>query len=618
MRKRQRSRIITKLPPIAKVVVPTPVVTDPYPGVGALAEGLAADFVFALERLGGVSLDTTIVETTLSGEEGATGPPLSISEPDGDTIDDLLTDYDADHVLVNCLNWPADDQDPSIEFTLKRAGDEVVWSGTFGLMEGAVWQWRLAMASEMVAVATGEPIDASPLLKGGPIGVRGYRLLCEARCEHLLPVKRIELCQQALALQPDYGEAGLLLADLLLSTQQMEEADTLIRSLPERFPEMPRCFLRRGKYLAERGDHQAAQKDIAKAMGQDADALALYEAGQFMMSIGDEEAGSEAMQRSVERRCCEPFLYEQLGVYRANEGQEVAAVLLWERALEIDPSLHGILANLALGHHRLGNDDRADALFAQAAEKAPEHFATHYNLGLYYQDLRSWDLAVGHLSKAIEMRPNFPVLHLNKGLCLLRIGRNRDAKDALKEASRLDPSGPIGRQAEDEAARIFIPVDPIQDAREFFQKGADRVKANRPEQGIPYLKKAVKIAPRYWQAWFYLGTCYRLQSKWESSVEAFRKVISIRDDQPDAHNELSVALGQLGRRDGALEHARLAHDLRPEDPGIISNLGLALMELNRHDEARHHFQRALKLDPDDQIVQRCLKELEERQRKTGG
>ena len=64
--------------------------------------------------------------------------------------------------------------------------------------------------------------------------------------------------------------------------------------------------------------------------------------------------------------------------------------------------------------------------------------------------------------------------------------------------------------------------------------------------------------------------------------------------------------------DEALEHARLAHDLRPEDPGIISNLGLALMEIGRFDEAHHHFQRALKIDPGDEIVKRCLKELETR------
>jgi len=609
---RRRSRIIAKLDPFARVVVPTASVTSGDVALAPLAEGFAADLTFLLERLGGVRVDALVFD----GEGDGTTPTIPDEPPDSKTVDEILAEFQADAVLLSTLDW-ADDE-ASLDVRLVKAAGEQIWSASYPLLEGSVWQGRLAMGSEMVAAATETPIEASPLVRSGPQTVRGYRLLCEARCERLPPEDRLKHCQEAIAAEEELGEGWLLSADLLAAMDRHEEAGQLIMSLPERFPESPRVFLRRAHLLREKGDHDAARADIHKVISFEADGLALFESGQYLMTVGDEENAAESMQRAVERRCCHPFLYEQLGVFRANEGHEVAAVVLWERALAIDPSLHGILANLALGHHRLGNDERAEELFTQAAEGAPNHFATHYNLGLYYQDLRNWELAAGHFDKAIALRPNFPVLYLNRGTCLLRLGHNREAKEVLEEAAKLDTNGPIGRQAEDELNKIFIPVDPMQDAREYFQKGADRVKGNRPEQAIPYLKKAVKIAPRYWQAWFYLGTCYRLQEKWEAAVEAFRKVISIRDDQPDAHNELSVALGQLRRRDEALDHAKQAHELRPTDAGITSNLGLAYMEMEQLDEARHHFRKAHDLSPDDEIIARCLDELEQRMQRGKG
>jgi len=607
---RRRARIIAKLQPFAKVVVPTATLTPAEPALAALAEGFAADLTFLLERLGGVRVDALVFDA--DGDDAT--PRVPEEQPDTATTDEILKEFGAELILLTHLEW--DDLEATLELALVKEGGEKLWAAAFPLLEGSVWQGRLAAASEMVAAATESPIDASPLVGSGPQTVRGFRLLCEARCDRLPLEERLQRCQEALAAESELDEGWLLMAELLTAMDRLDEASQLVASLPERFQESPRVFLRRGHMLREKADHDGARADFLQVIGFEADGLALFESGQYLMSVGDEENAAESMQRAVERRCCHPFLYEQLGVFRANEGHEVAAVVLWERALAIDPSLHGILANLALGHHRLGNDDRAEELFSTAADSAPNHFATHYNLGLYYQDLRNWELAAGHFEKAIALRPNFPVLYLNRGTCLLRLGHNREAKEVLEDAVKLDPNGPIGRQAEEELGKIFIPVDPMQDAREYFQKGADRVKGNRPEQAIPYLKKAVKIAPRYWQAWFYLGTCYRLQEKWEAAVEAFRKVISIRDDQPDAHNELSVALGQMRRRDEALEHAKHAHELRPGDAGITSNLGLAYMELERLDEARHHFKKAREMAPDDEIIRRCLEELEARIKRT--
>ena len=616
MQKSQRFKRISRLPPFATLVLPTPVVAQVYDGLDRLVEGFAADFTSLLERLGGVRMHSYRFEASVDGDPTSLLPLMSTQPLADGEVDGLLIENNADQVVAITLDWKPGAAEATVDIALRGESGKALWNGTFELVDGAVWQGRLSMASELIAAATGESIDVRPFLGGGTIALEAYRLMCEARCDRLHPYKQLDRLRTVAEMEPENADAALLMCDVLASADLQEEGDKLILALPDRFSECGRAHLRRGLFLHSRGEAQAARADIQQATRLDTDGLALYEAGRYLLAVGDDDAGGDALQRAVDHRCADPFLYEQLGVMRANEGQEVAAVVLWERALALDPTLHGIIANLALGHHRLGNEDRADELFVLAEEKAGEHFATHYNLGLYYQDLKNWDLARNHLQKAIEIRPTLAVLHLNHGLVLSRLGDLHGARKAFAESARLDPTGPVGRQADDELNRIVVaPVDPVMDAREYFQKGADRIKANRSQKAIPYLKEAVKIAPRYWQAWFYLGTCYRLDERWEASVEAFRKVVAIKEDQADAHNELSVALGQTGRREDALHHARRAHELRPDDAGIISNLGLALMEMSQFDEARHHFVRAAKLAPDDQIVQRCIEELNARENK---
>jgi len=614
MQRSQRFRRVTKLPPFATVVIPPASITPANDDLFALADGFSADVRFLLERLGGLRIHSSDYVTTFDGEPTATVPPSY--SPDDVNVDGLLREFDANWVVLlqlDCSNGP---QDPMLVIDLRGEGGERAWTGAFSLVDGAVWQSRLTFASELVAAATGEPVDVRPLLRQGPESVQTYRLQCESLSDRLSPGERIERCRRVTESEPGNDEAWLLLPDLLTSAGETEEAEEAVLDLPQRIPGSGRALLMRGVLRLRANDQQAAREDLLASLRKDTDGLALYEIGRYLIAVGEEAEGTEALQCAVGYRCTDPYLYEQLGVIRANEGQEVAAVVYWERALAIDASLSGILANLALGHHRLGNEDRAEKLFGLAEEEAPDHFATHYNLGLYYQDLKNWDLARRHLEQAISLRPNLAVLHLNLGVVHTRIGQPHEARAAFQESVKLDPEGPVGRQASNELCRIVVaPVDPMLDAREYFQKGAERIKANRSENAIPYLKEAVKIAPRYWQAWFYLGTCYRLADKWEAAVEAFRRVVSIKESQADAHNELSVALGQIGRRKEALIHARQAHSLRPEDPGIISNLGLALMELGQFDEARHHFQRATKLAPDDDIVQRCIAELATREKK---
>jgi Tfp pilus assembly protein PilF len=81
------------------------------------------------------------------------------------------------------------------------------------------------------------------------------------------------------------------------------------------------------------------------------------------------------------------------------------------------------------------------------------------------------------------------------------------------------------------------------------------------------------------------------------AAAAFHKILALRPDVAEMHNNLGVLLGQQGKLEEALARFRRAVALKPNYAGSLRNLGNALRELGRLDEAAANYQRALAFDP---------------------
>jgi len=67
---------------------------------------------------------------------------------------------------------------------------------------------------------------------------------------------------------------------------------------------------------------------------------------------------------------------------------------------------------------------------------------------------------------------------------------------------------------------------------------------------------------------------------------------------PHTHNNLAVALVQMGKRGDALKHYRRALELCPNYAEAHNNLGNALTELGHHEEAIPFLQKVIQLEPE--------------------
>ncbi len=92
------------------------------------------------------------------------------------------------------------------------------------------------------------------------------------------------------------------------------------------------------------------------------------------------------------------------------------------------------------------------------------------------------------------------------------------------------------------------------------------------------------------------GTWFQVRL-WQSGLTLLTHTLKVTKSNGIAHNNLGVALLELGNPEEAILHYREALRIDPKQAVAHNNLGIALMKTGRSEEAITHFQEALRIDP---------------------
>ncbi len=77
----------------------------------------------------------------------------------------------------------------------------------------------------------------------------------------------------------------------------------------------------------------------------------------------------------------------------------------------------------------------------------------------------------------------------------------------------------------------------------------------------------------------------------DEAIASYLRLLSVRPDHAELHNNLGVALRLAGKLEASVSHHRLSLAADPANPALHSNLGNALRAAHRFDEAvKHHYQ----------------------------
>jgi Tfp pilus assembly protein PilF len=181
--------------------------------------------------------------------------------------------------------------------------------------------------------------------------------------------------------------------------------------------------------------------------------------------------------------------YTKLGYERAQVARFSAAIILFQRALRLDPNY--VAAHSSLGNTYLaeGNPQRAIQHFQKVIKLDPDHAEAHYNLGIIFSGLGQLAGAVKHYELALLVDPDNAQVHVNLGVAFLRLKENPKAFGHLKQAIEIEPELP---EAHFNLASLLVSVERESEAIIHFQKGLEsrpNVKEVHRELARLYLKQ---------------------------------------------------------------------------------------------------------------------------------
>jgi tetratricopeptide (TPR) repeat protein len=128
--------------------------------------------------------------------------------------------------------------------------------------------------------------------------------------------------------------------------------------------------------------------------------------------------------------------------------------------------------------------------------------------------------------------------------------------------------------------------------------GSALIDANRPDEAIPFLEKAISIKPDYADPYYNLGTIFLVNREdYNTAISLFTKAIMLRPGFSDAYINLAGAYNRIGRYD---ETVRLLSGAKAKIAGRIGahfNLCVAYTSLGNMEAAGRELEIIRRMDP---------------------
>jgi len=168
------------------------------------------------------------------------------------------------------------------------------------------------------------------------------------------------------------------------------------------------------------------------------------------------------------------------GVGRAllDRGDTEAALMAFERAIEIDDNDYHARFNQGKALRTLGHNVEAASAWQQASRLRPERAAPHYLRGMTLLDLGQLREALNCLGESARLDPGFAVGRVDHGMALARAGRMDEALTETRAGLELDPALVAGH------VNLGILL---------FQRG-------QPDEAIAAFQQALTLEPDHIQA----------------------------------------------------------------------------------------------------------------------
>jgi protein O-mannosyl-transferase len=265
-----------------------------------------------------------------------------------------------------------------------------------------------------------------------------------------------------------------------------------------------------------------------------------------------------------------------LGVALAAKGDLAAAIVQYQKALEIKPDYSEALNNLGVALVAKGDVEAAIVQYQKALEIKPDYVEVRYNLGSALAGQGEYEAAITQYRKALEIKPDYAEALNNLGAALASKGEYAAAITQYRNALGIKPDYAEGR----------------------YNLGNALFAQGDKDAAIAQLQKALEIKPDYAEARNNLGSALSEKGDKNGAIAQFQKALEIKPDFAEARNNLASALSEKGDNNAAIAQLQKAVQIKPDNVEARNKLGAALYAKGDLEAAIVQYQKALEIKPD--------------------
>jgi len=261
-----------------------------------------------------------------------------------------------------------------------------------------------------------------------------------------------------------------------------------------------------------------------------------------------------------------------LGMLACEAGRIEAGAELFRRASLASPNNAEIHNHLGQALVEMGRFGEAIEYLERAAQLKPNLVEAYINLGDAWRAAGKAEPALAAYEKAIALQPAHVIAMNNLGVMLKEMGRSDEARAAFEKVVQLDPALPQGHSNL---------------AGTLTDKAA----------AIAEFRKAITLKPDDAEAHNHLGALLEETGQLTQASGEYRQAIALKGDYATAYSNLANALQKLGRVDEAAEAHRTAIAIAPDSAQSWCNLGNLLKDHARIDEAIEALRKSIEVAP---------------------
>jgi Flp pilus assembly protein TadD len=213
------------------------------------------------------------------------------------------------------------------------------------------------------------------------------------------------------------------------------------------------------------------------------------------------------------------------------------------------------------------NESEAIQELYRAVQLAPESVRVVYSLGTAQAHFGNMKEAEVSFRRALILKSDFAEAHVSLGLILAKRKQLSEARVQFEDALKLQESTPAAAYSHYLLARVLA-------------------EQRQPDSAVHELESAIKLRPRYAEAYLSLGNIYKSLNREEEALKAFTKAAELAPGNPAAEYQLGSALLRNGQPNAAVAHLQEALKLQPNDRATMSHLCQALYRAGKKADAQ--------------------------------